>query len=88
MDKTIEYLRVLYYTLREMKGQNFSSEEYKWRLGTRILNDIDVKAYNFLAKKQEPIYLFGIVVEVDYYNPDNVQIFEDITNKIASYQRG
>ena len=33
--------------------------------------------------------LFGITVEIDYKNPYNVQLYEDITNKIEdTYNKG
>jgi hypothetical protein len=82
MDTTIEYLNALYHTLREMKGLCYQPEKYKWRLGVKVLRDIDLRAFNAFTNKIEPLYLYGIVVEVDYTNPNNVQLFEDITNKI------
>ena len=83
MDSTIEYLSALYYTLREMKRESYKPEEYKWRLGVKVIRDIDLRAFNIFINIDEPLYLYGIVVEKDYINPDNVQLFEDITNKIG-----
>jgi hypothetical protein len=82
MDSTIEYLNALYYTLREMKRESYKPEEYKWRLGVKVIRDIDLQAFNIFINIDEPLYLYGIVVEKDYTNPNNVQLFEDITNKI------
>lgn len=82
MDSTIEYLSALYYTLREMKRESYKPEEYKWRLGVKVIRDIDLLAFNAFINRDEPLYLYGIVVEIDYTNPNNVQLFEDITNKI------
>ena len=82
---TIEYLRILYFTLRQMKEQNreyFRDSEYKWVLGTAVIQELKLQDPYRLAEP-EPVFLFGIVVEVDYANPHNVQLFEDITNKIA-----
>lgn len=86
MDKTIEYLKTLYFTLREMKKQkreNFKSSEYKWRLGAELVKELMEKDIYRLECLTEPKVLFGIVVEIDYFNPWNVQLYEDITNKIA-----
>ena len=82
---TIEHLKILYFTLRQMKEQNreyFRDSEYKWVLGTAVIQELKLQDPYRLAEV-EPMYLFGIVVEADYVNPHNVQLFEDITNKIA-----
>lgn len=83
-NKTLKRLEALYYTLRQMKGQNYRSEDYNWRLGTKVISEL--KLSNYLINTStigEPMFLFGLNVEVDYINPYNVQLFEDITNKIA-----
>ena len=83
MDKTIEYLQALYYTLREMKGFSYRPEDYKWVLGTRVIGELDLSVFWLREPKEEPRTLYGIPVRIDYSNPHNVQIFEDITNKIG-----
>lgn len=82
MNNTLDYLTALIHTLQEMRGRDFRPEDYKWRLGVKVLRDIDLRAFNAFINIAEPLYLYGIVVEIDYINPNNVQLFEDITNKI------
>ena len=82
-NNTIDYITVLYNTLRETKKENYKPEEYKWRLGFKVIQDIDLFTFNVFKSENAPIYLYGIVVEMDYINPSNIQLFEDITNKIA-----
>jgi len=82
--EALKHLKVLYYTLREMKGQNYRSENYNWRLGEKVISEI--KLSNCIINTStigKPMIIFGIRVEVDYTNPYNMQIFEDITNKIG-----
>lgn len=80
-----KYLETLYHTLREIKHRNFesfNSNEYKWKLGVEIadiLKILDDKA----VIQEKTQYLFGIEVEIDYENLCNIQLYEDITNKIA-----
>lgn len=80
----MEYLEKLYFTLRDMKAQKreyFNQSEYKWVLGADIIRELGLRD-RFIISKKEPIFLFGIVVEIDYCNIYNVRILEDITNKI------
>ena len=81
----MEYLEKLYFTLRDMKAQkreNFNQNEYKWVLGADVISELHLRD-RFIISEKEPIFLFGIVVEIDYCNIYNVQIFEDITDKIG-----
>lgn len=86
-DDVKPFVRVLYNTLRECKP-NFRPEEYKWRLGGFVICELD-STYNMgitehmLFHKDEKATLYGIEIEIDRENPYNVQLFEDITNKIA-----
>lgn len=80
----VEYLEKLYFTLRDMKAQKreyFSHNEYKWVLGVNIVRKLVLRDRLIISEK-EPIYLFGIVVEIDYFNSWSVHLYEDITNKI------
>ena len=81
-----KYLEVLYRTLRKDKHRKleaFNSSEYKWKLGVEIANAL--KILDSTTVTQEEIqYLFGIEVEIDYKDFRNVQLYEDITNKITS----
>lgn len=83
MDEMLKRLKILYYTLREMRGLSYNSREYKWLLGTKVIQELKLRnRFTIVSEIEEPIYLFDIVVEIDYRNPNNVQLFEDITNKI------
>lgn len=83
MDEMLKRLKILYYTLREMRGLMYKSQDYKWVLGTKVIQELKLRnRFTIVSEIEEPIYLFDIVVEIDYRNPNNVQLFEDITNKI------
>ena len=62
-------------------GIPFKREDYKWVLGARVINDIDTNS-NYICSlyPDQPRTLFGIVIEADYHNPDNVQLWENITD--------
>ena len=76
------FLQVLYCTLRQMKGCHFHSNDYKWRLGTEVINELKLGTIYSIKSLNEPRYLYGIEIEIDYKNPRTVRLFEDITNKI------
>lgn len=82
-----DYTQILYYALRQCRP-NYNANEYKWRIGTAVMYELDSFykagiAYSMIFNREEKPTLYGIEVEVDYENPDNLQLFEDITNKIA-----
>ena len=82
----ISFVQMLYFTLRKCRP-DFKPEKYRWRLGTAVVQDLDA-IYNYgiatqmLVKPDAKLTLYGINVEIDYENPYNLQLFEDITNKI------
>lgn len=83
-NRAIEYLYKLLNSAEmrtEKLGIPFKREGYKWVLGARVINDIDTSR-NFIRSiyPDQPRTLFGIVVEADYHNPDNVQLWENITD--------
>lgn len=82
MDDIRGFLQALYCTLRQMKGCHFNSNDYKWRLGTEVINELKLGTIYSIESLYEPRYLYGIEIEIDYKNPHNIQLFEDITNKI------
>lgn len=64
-------------------GFPFRKEEYKWILGIKILEELKMKTCELTVEIPEgPMTLFGIAVEIDHENPNNIQLWEDITNKI------
>ena len=67
----------------EKLGIPFKREEYKWVLGVNVINDIDITENLVMAVyPDQPRTLFGIVVEADFHNPNNIQLWENITNKV------
>lgn len=82
MNNIREYLQALYNTLREMKGVSYNYKDYKWLLGAAIIDELKLSNFHTVIETVEPIFLFGIEIEIDIKNPYNIQLFEDITNKI------
>lgn len=81
------FCQMLYYALRECRP-NYNANEYKWRIGAAAMYELDSFyradiAHQIILNREEKPTLYGIEVEIDYENPDNLQLFEDITNKIA-----
>lgn len=79
----ISFIKVLYNTLRACRP-NYNANDYKWRLGAAVIDDI--RAENLFININDPtvkITLYGIEVEADLENLYNIQLYEDITNKIA-----
>ena len=84
-NETIEYLRKLLVLAKgrtEMLGKTFKEEDFKWVLGSRVLNDIIPRIEYVRVHPDQPVTLFGVIVEHDHYNPDTIQLWENITNKV------
>ena len=79
----IERANALYHTLRTLKDRNFDENKYKWVLGYEVFRDFKPFFMHQLAYPNEPILLFGIVVETDMHNPFTFKLYEDITDQIA-----
>lgn len=82
-DNTADYLYALYYTLRVMKGREFNDDDYIWRLGSKVIDKLGLGNIYTILSLNEPKFLYGIKIEIDYINSYNIQLFEDITNKIG-----
>ena len=84
----MQYLYALYSTLRNCR-RDYDASDYKWKIGVNIIVEIEIinttgyTLLNTATRKQ----LFGIDVEIDYENADNIQLYEDITKKIAVYDK-
>ena len=82
----ISFIEILYHNLRKYRP-NFKPDDYRWRLGAAVIYDLDAK-YNYgialkiVLHRDEMPTLFDIKIVIDYSNPYNLQLFEDITNKI------
>ena len=84
-NETIEYLRnilALAEQRAEKLGKIFKEEDFKWTLGVNILSDIVAKTEYIKIHSDQPVTLFGVIVEHDYFNPDTIQLWENITNKV------
>ena len=83
----LTHLKIVYYTLRQMKQQNrenYDPDEYKWNLGIKVIGIINSESMKPIElSSDEAPTLFGIKVDINYVNPNNLQLFEDITNKIS-----
>ena len=78
---TQDYIFALYNTLRAVKDTNFEPDDYFWRLGANPLKEL---FSNYLCNQTvESLMLMGIRVEIDRFNPDELKLYEDITNKVA-----
>ena len=81
----IPFTRALYNTLRACRP-NYNANDYKWRLGSAVIGELERQYNNFYCfsiNTNEKKTLYGIDVEIDYLSPYNIQLFEDITDKIA-----
>lgn len=67
----------------EKLGIPFRDEDYKWLLGIKVINDLMMdNVYQISVNPDRMRTLFGIAVEPDFHNPDNIQLWENITNKV------
>lgn len=85
----ISFTQILYNTLRACRP-NYNANDYKWKIGALVIGKLERRYNNdfFIINTDEKTTLYGIDVEIDYLNPYNIQLFEDITNKIAVDKRG
>ena len=93
MTKNQMLIQALYISLRNEKRDNFREEDYFWRLGTAIMDELktvdSVYARELLFPSKDEIpTLYGIRVEPDYKNPDNIRLYEDITYTIGEELKG
>lgn len=87
MDNPKQFVQVLYNTLRACRPY-YNANDYKWRLGAAAIGELERQYNLFVINTSEKRTLYGIDVDVDYLNPYNIQLFEDITNKIAVDEKG
>ena len=78
--ETYNHLLVLYSLLIE-KEQYYDSNNYKWVLGSAVINDLNAIS-KILFSPYEKIALFNIEVERDIYNPQRISIYKDITDQL------
>ena len=82
---SIGYFKMLFdfaaYRSRKL-GFPFRREEYKWIIGIKILEELKTNTCEITVEISDgPITLFGIAIEIDHENPNNIQLWENITNK-------
>lgn len=78
--ETYKYLLSLYQALIT-KDKNYDPHNYKWVLGSYIINDL-ITINRLLPLPYECITLFDIVVERDIVNSQRISLYEDITYKL------
>lgn len=67
----------------ERLGIPFNREDYKWILGVNVIQELATNTHYEMAEFPDRLRtLFGVVVEADYANPNNIQLWENITNKV------
>ncbi len=81
----LDYVLMLLYALREARGLSFNPENYRLVLGQKIIEQIEsrspfIQAYPSSERNNT---FCGIKVEIDEKNLYNVQVFENITDKIC-----
>ena len=59
----------------------FNEDNYKWTLGAAVANDLTFQCAELMRYPTEKMRLFGIPVELDYENVENVQLWRNITSK-------
>ena len=83
---SIEHLMMLLHLAiarTEGLGIPFKRENYRWVLGVKIIHEIETKTYYVMAEfPDRQRTLFGVPVDMDMCNPDNIQLWENITNKL------
>lgn len=78
---TQEYVIALYNTLRQMHDRDFKPEDYFWMVGLNHFREL--QPFFSFQQMSKPLMLMGIRVEINRFNPDELKLYEDITNKVA-----
>ena len=82
--ETYNYVKRLYMTLRaklEFERRDFNPNKYKWVLGYKIIDKFLFEVVGLI----DPVAcktLFGITIACNYENPECIQLFEDITDRV------
>ena len=81
----LDYVQMLLCALREARGLSFKPEDYRLILGRKIIEQIEasIPFMQVYPVSEKDITFCGIKVEIDEKNLYNVQIFENITDKIG-----
>lgn len=83
MSDPITYTQALYWALRSTKKFDFNEHDYFWRIGARVLQDLEI-AYPL---QNTATTLYGINVEIDFVDLENIRLYEDITFKIGEIKK-
>ena len=83
LNSLIQYLQKVYY-YAQSRDQYNEKTNYKWILGARIIYMLEwmSKRTLLLINRDQPSTLFGIVVERDFQNPERIELWENITDKL------
>lgn len=82
MTDIITYIQAVYWALRSSRKINFNEDDYFWKIGVRFLKDLEMT----YPLENTVTMLYGIKVEIDYINPENIRLYEDITYKIGEVE--
>jgi hypothetical protein len=65
-------------------GSIFQKGDYKWKIGIDVMADLSTSdlIMETLTYLTPTTTLFGIPVEIDTHDPHNIQLWENITNKV------
>lgn len=81
--KYFEYIQITYHTLINTKGVEYNANNYKWLLGACVVDGLIADTKYLTNNPTTYNTLFGIKVDIDYANPYEIKLYEDITNKIG-----
>ena len=76
---TFDLLRAIYHDAKK-RDKHFDESNYRWSLGVEVINDI-ANRLQFVNAKDVPMALFGIPGGRDYSNPQNVELWKNVTNE-------
>ena len=84
MNVYFKEIEKIYKNLKERRS-DYYKDKYKWRLGVGIIRKIENEHefFRYVDCTGVKNTLFGMAVEIDYLDPCNIQIFENITDEIG-----
>lgn len=84
MNVYFKEIEKIYKNLKERRS-DYNKGKYEWRLGVGIIIKIENEHefFRYVDCTGVKNTLFGMAVEIDYLDPCNIQIFENITDEIA-----
>lgn len=75
-------LKLLAMQKYESQRISFDANDYKWLVGVNHINLLKYCTTRFISEDFEQPTIMGIIVETDFINPNNIQLWKNITNDI------